>query len=235
MRIPLSVIIRSHIPATLIVLSSFVGFFICHSKVPGRVALAITCFLAMVTLGLALRAPGGQADSVITAVDIYQIGCITFIFATLIEFALVHYIATAKKSGSKANTEPFPGAITKTNPIYTEQDDDATLKSYKPVHPDTGLGSNPGDVHGIEQAQPNAREDSETDQINNAGDVHEHQQLRDIVEAISSLETVVQSLHPQPSSKGHRIDRISQILFPFLFAMFNVLYWVIWKHNSAAY
>jgi hypothetical protein len=36
--------------------------------------------MAIVTLGLAQRAPVGRADSVVTAVDIYQIGCIAFIF-----------------------------------------------------------------------------------------------------------------------------------------------------------
>jgi hypothetical protein len=91
-RHPTSVIIRSHVPAGLIVLSSFLGFFICPSQVPGRVTLAITCFLAMVTLGLTLRTPEGQDDSVVTAVDVYQIICITLVFFTLIEFAIVHSV-----------------------------------------------------------------------------------------------------------------------------------------------
>jgi hypothetical protein len=93
-RSPRSVVLRCHIPAMLLVLCSFVSFFIHHEQVAGRVALSLTSFLAMVTLGL-VKGPTSEIDF-ITALDIYQIACIIFIFLTLIEFAIVHYYHDVK-------------------------------------------------------------------------------------------------------------------------------------------
>ena len=84
-------------------------------------SLSITSFLAIVALGLA-RAPRRQAHSVITALDIYHIGCIIFIFGTLLEFAVVHYLVVRKRRKRKKPDQLLPDkAYTSTtikNPVY---------------------------------------------------------------------------------------------------------------------
>ena len=127
-RNPLSVCLRSHLPAALIVISSFVGMCIHYKHVPARVMLSITCFLAIVALGLS-RNPRAGADSA-TADDHYQIGCIVLIFGTLLEFALVH--CRARRAGI-IYTDGDEGRYHRTtfNPTYI--DEFVVLKSNTPL------------------------------------------------------------------------------------------------------
>lgn len=204
-RNPASVVIRSHIPAALIVLSSFVGFFICPSQVPGRVTLAITCFLVMVTLGLTLRTPEGQDDSVVTAVDIYQIICIILVFATLIEFAVVHYfhnnpkhICCERKESNKGGTLP---AIR-----YTRVTQSLTLDNGN------GVGQTTENQQG-QTATQSAGTDSAGSQNGNT--------------ETSSLVDPGNTCQGRASGKCSKIDYHFRWISIIAFLLFNFLYWII--------
>ncbi len=76
-------IIKRYIPSFLIVILTFLGFWIPTTAYPARVALTITALLALI-------AQQSQEDldvSYIYAMSVWMFVCITFVFSTLIEFA----------------------------------------------------------------------------------------------------------------------------------------------------
>ena len=77
-----------YLPVTLVVLLSWVSFWIDPESTPARVSLGVITILAM---GNFLHG-GGATPSVsyATALDVYIITCFVFVFASLLEYAAVH-------------------------------------------------------------------------------------------------------------------------------------------------
>ncbi|XP_023321281.1 gamma-aminobutyric acid receptor subunit alpha-6 isoform X3 [Eurytemora carolleeae] len=81
-----------YFPLTLIVMCSWVSFWIVKTDVPSRVSLGVTSLLSVTKVGF-----GGKAKPQIgyaTALDVYTIICFFFSFAALLEFALINFIDT---------------------------------------------------------------------------------------------------------------------------------------------
>ncbi|XP_056457784.1 gamma-aminobutyric acid receptor subunit delta [Gadus chalcogrammus] len=98
-------IIQSYMPSILLVAMSWVSFWISQTAVPARVSLGITTVLTMTTLMVSARSSLPRA-SAIKALDVYFWICYVFVFAALIEYAFAHYNADYRlkeKAKSKAN------------------------------------------------------------------------------------------------------------------------------------
>ncbi|CAG2106587.1 unnamed protein product, partial [Medioppia subpectinata] len=95
-------ILKNYIPSALIVIMSFVGFWIPISAYPARVALVITALLALITQ----QYQSSQVNvSYIIAINVWMITCIAFVFLALIEYAFAityHDNITAKANKIKA-------------------------------------------------------------------------------------------------------------------------------------
>jgi len=94
-----------YFPLTLIVMCSWVSFWIVKTDVPSRVSLGITTVLSVTKVGF-----GGKAKPQIgyaTALDIYIIICFFFTFASLTEFAIINFIDIYYKRLKKWE-EDFP-------------------------------------------------------------------------------------------------------------------------------
>ncbi|XP_033632192.1 gamma-aminobutyric acid receptor subunit alpha-6-like [Asterias rubens] len=83
-------LIQTYMPSTLIVIVSWVSFWIPRSSTPARTALGITTVLTMTTL---MGNAGSSLPklSYVKAIDIFLGMCYFFVFAALLEFALVSY------------------------------------------------------------------------------------------------------------------------------------------------
>uniref|UniRef100_A0AAF5DBI7 Ig-like domain-containing protein n=1 Tax=Strongyloides stercoralis TaxID=6248 RepID=A0AAF5DBI7_STRER len=85
-------LIQLYIPCCMIVVVSWVSFWLDKDCVPARIFLGATTFLTMTT-----QASGANAKlppvSYIKAVDIWIGVCLFFIFGALLEYALVNYYA----------------------------------------------------------------------------------------------------------------------------------------------
>ena len=81
-------IIQHHIPTFIIVLVSWVSFLISPKIIPARMALLVTVFLCLTNLfdGVKDNAP---ASAQLNAIDIYVVSCFFFVFAALMEYAIV--------------------------------------------------------------------------------------------------------------------------------------------------
>ncbi|GIY63280.1 gamma-aminobutyric acid receptor subunit beta-like, partial [Caerostris extrusa] len=83
-------IFQTYLPCILIVMLSWVSFWINHEATSARVALGITTVLTMTTISTGVRSSLPRI-SYVKAIDIYLVMCFVFVFAALLEYAAVNY------------------------------------------------------------------------------------------------------------------------------------------------
>ncbi|EFX89331.1 hypothetical protein DAPPUDRAFT_310319 [Daphnia pulex] len=96
-------IFQTYLPSILIVMLSWVSFWINHEATSARVALGITTVLTMTTISTGVRSSLPRI-SYVKAIDVYLVMCFVFVFAALLEYAAVNYTfwgARAKKKKKK--------------------------------------------------------------------------------------------------------------------------------------
>ena len=84
-------IIQIYVPSTLIVVLSWVSFWLSPEAVPARVALGITTVLTMTTLISSTNASLPKI-SYLKSIDVYLVTCFVMVFGSLIEYAAVSYL-----------------------------------------------------------------------------------------------------------------------------------------------
>nr|XP_033794035.1 gamma-aminobutyric acid receptor subunit rho-2-like isoform X3 [Geotrypetes seraphini] len=89
-------LLQTYFPATLMVMLSWVSFWIDRRAVPARVSLGITTVLTMSTIITGLNASMPRV-SYIKAVDIYLWVSFVFVFLSVLEYAAVNYLTTAQE------------------------------------------------------------------------------------------------------------------------------------------
>ncbi|KAK5978986.1 Gamma-aminobutyric acid receptor subunit rho-2, partial [Trichostrongylus colubriformis] len=83
-------VLQIYTPCTLLVVMSWVSFWINKEASPARVALGIMTVLSMSTLGFGLRTDLPKVSHS-TALDIYILSCFGFVFAAMVEYAVINY------------------------------------------------------------------------------------------------------------------------------------------------
>ncbi|XP_063729758.1 kinesin-like protein KIF13A [Symsagittifera roscoffensis] len=89
-------ILQSYIPSTLIVVCSWVAFWINREGIPGRACLSITTVLSLITLIGSTNAKLPNVSAV-KALDVYFGICFGYVFGGLLEFATVIYLGSKEK------------------------------------------------------------------------------------------------------------------------------------------
>ncbi len=93
-------LIKRFVPSFLIVIMTFLGFWIPTSVPPARVALIITALLALIAQQI-------QAEldvSYVYALEVWTIICIIFVFATLFEYTIAIAWPFDEKISNRENT-----------------------------------------------------------------------------------------------------------------------------------
>jgi hypothetical protein len=91
------------VPSILLVVLSWVSFWVDPNAVPARVSLGVTCVLTMTTQSSGIR-QSLPPVSYVKAIDIWMLVCLLFVFAALLEFAYVN-VLKRKKSKKSTNHE----------------------------------------------------------------------------------------------------------------------------------
>lgn len=107
-------VFQTYLPSILIVMLSWVSFWINHEATSARVALGITTVLTMTTISTGVRSSLPRI-SYVKAIDIYLVMCFVFVFAALLEYAAVNYTywgARAKKKSHKDKQDEKAAAAT---------------------------------------------------------------------------------------------------------------------------
>ncbi|XKL59265.1 hypothetical protein PGB90_000281 [Kerria lacca] len=107
-------LIQIYIPCCMLVIVSWVSFWLDQSAVPARVSLGVTTLLTMATQTSGINASLPPV-SYTKAIDVWTGVCLTFVFGALLEFALVNYASRSDSHREKLQKETRPGAIEEGN------------------------------------------------------------------------------------------------------------------------
>ena len=84
--------IQLYVPSALIVILSWVSFWISADAIPARISLGVLTILTMTT-----QSSGSSRNlprvSYVKAVDVWMAVCLLFVFAALLEFAVVNVLS----------------------------------------------------------------------------------------------------------------------------------------------
>ncbi|XP_070558024.1 glycine receptor subunit alpha-1-like [Ptychodera flava] len=181
-----------YVPSFLLVVLSWVSFWLNIEASPARASLGITTALTLTTLSSAARAHMAKV-SYTKAIDIWMLTCSVFVFAALLEFAMSSYVHTrgqtlsrklkskemaARKCRHKAQLKSNEFTIDESRALTIEMmtsDSDGTIK--------VGYSRNP--------------------------------------------ETMFRF--------SRKIDLYSRGIFPFIFLLFNLIYWPTYLRNSSSF
>jgi anionic glutamate receptor len=83
-------LIQIYIPCCMLVIVSWVSFWLDQDAIPARVSLGVTTLLTMATQTSGINAALPPV-SYTKAIDVWTGVCLTFAFGALLEFALVNY------------------------------------------------------------------------------------------------------------------------------------------------
>ena len=89
-------LIQLYMPTALIVMLSWISFYINIEAAPARTSLGITTVLTITTLSSSSRSSLPKV-SYIKALDIWMFTCLIFVFTALLEYAIVNFLSRREK------------------------------------------------------------------------------------------------------------------------------------------
>jgi len=81
-------LITYYLPSGLFVVVSWISFVVPPEVIPGRMALLVTLFLVLVNIFNTVTTNTPKAEG-LTAIEVWMLSCILFVFGALIEYALI--------------------------------------------------------------------------------------------------------------------------------------------------
>nr|AHW29556.1 GABA-gated chloride channel subunit transcript variant B [Cyrtorhinus lividipennis] len=204
-------LIQIYIPSGLIVIISWVSFWLNRNATPARVALGVTTVLTMTTLMSSTNAALPKI-SYVKSIDVYLGTCFVMVFASLLEYATVGYMA--KRIQMRKNRFL---AIQK----LAEQKQ-KSLESH----------AGPGD-------SDHAPKQTVRYKVHDPKAHFKGGTLENTINGRPEEEAIPQHLiHPTKDYNklfgltSSDIDKYSRIVFPVCFICFNLMYWIIYLHIS---
>uniref|UniRef100_A0A0R3RZ22 Gamma-aminobutyric acid receptor subunit beta n=1 Tax=Elaeophora elaphi TaxID=1147741 RepID=A0A0R3RZ22_9BILA len=205
-------IIQVYLPSILIVVISWVSFWLNRDATPARVALSVLTILTMTTLTATTNASMPKV-SYVKSIDIFLGVSFVMVFSSLLEFAAVGYISKRIKLIEKKRRD-LQRILTNTVPdcFYTmpSTTDNTIIPLYHPFYSSRDKNSilyNGGEIKPPGECQCPIPPPSPP-QI-----IHEEETIKE--------EYVLFFCVIRPSE----IDKYSRSIFPLIFLVFNVIYW----------
>ncbi|CAG0889884.1 unnamed protein product [Cyprideis torosa] len=193
---------QTYLPLGLIVMLSWVSFWINHEATPARVALGITTVLTMTTISAGVRSSLPRI-SYVKAIDIYLVMSFVFVFAALLEYAAVHFI----------NASPQEHRHQKRLPRYEMTEGDSPINSLRRAYSTQVYGA------------------ADNDRIHPESQLHLRMRSASNIDLSRKRRRRPRCPAPVIKDVSN-IDRASRILFPTLFLAFNVVYWSYYTVKS---
>ena len=95
--------IQLYVPSVLIVILSWVAFWISIDAIPARVTMGLLTVLTMTTQSTGSRSQLPRV-SYIKAIDVWMSVCLLFVFASLLEFAVVNVFSRKEVRQNRRNS-----------------------------------------------------------------------------------------------------------------------------------
>uniref|UniRef100_A0A3B3XU13 Gamma-aminobutyric acid receptor subunit pi n=1 Tax=Poecilia mexicana TaxID=48701 RepID=A0A3B3XU13_9TELE len=196
-------ILETYVPSILLVVLSWVSFWISQSSVPARTCIGVTTVLTMTTLMMGARTSLPNANCFIKAIDVYLGICFTFIFGALLEYACAHFYTMQHQT-----IEDLEFAESNGNGLVP------IVNSSQP-NQSVEVGTT---------AEELAEEPAKSDAKNHAASTEKAQSqgcgLSSVKDASRRAAAVFIVENP------HNIDRHARTAFPMAFLFVNILYWL---------
>ncbi|XP_013411589.1 gamma-aminobutyric acid receptor alpha-like [Lingula anatina] len=229
-------LLQVYVPCSLVVVLSFVSFWINREATADRVGLGITTVLTLTTMFMENKMDLPKT-STSTALDWFFIMCFTYIIATMLEFAAVHYFT---KIGS--------GEVDVT---WAEDEEEEEEKSFKQQNERVKVEYLSGVKNRFSKREP--RESGSPGCFSSKKARHRKHRFtqphRTLIQ--HRIHNVMQKSEehgcllclrclrgdskyrklltmrgsPDGINSVSRIDKVSRIVFPLTFTILNVLYW----------
>uniref|UniRef100_A0A4W6CY89 Glycine receptor, alpha 3 n=1 Tax=Lates calcarifer TaxID=8187 RepID=A0A4W6CY89_LATCA len=131
-------LIQMYIPSLLIVILSWVSFWINMDAAPARVALGITTVLTMTTQSSGSRTSLPKV-SYVKAIDIWMAVCLLFVFSALLEYAAVNFVSRQHKELLRFRRHHKNKSKVQHTTAYLH-----TIYAHRYAHTDLEVASPPG-------------------------------------------------------------------------------------------
>ncbi|CAH0731315.1 unnamed protein product, partial [Brenthis ino] len=174
-------LIQIYIPCCMLVIVSWVSFWLDQGAVPARVSLGVTTLLTMATQSSGINASLPPV-SYTKAIDVWTGVCLTFVFGALLEFALVNYASRSdmhRENMKKTRREMEAAASMDAASDLLDTDSNTTFAMMRQC------------------------------------EIHMNPPRKNCCRLWMS----------KFPTRSKRIDVISRITFPLVFALFNLAYW----------
>ncbi|XP_058805197.1 gamma-aminobutyric acid receptor subunit beta isoform X4 [Phymastichus coffea] len=230
-------LIQIYIPSGLIVIISWVSFWLNRNATPARVALGVTTVLTMTTLMSSTNAALPKI-SYVKSIDVYLGTCFVMVFASLLEYATVGYMAKRiqmRKSRFQKIAESMKAAREAPGPPgvpgdhgdhHAPKQTEVRFKVHDPkAHSKGGTLENTINGRADEEAPPPPQH-----LIHPGKDISKLYAQEDAHSALQSFPKPTK--HTIMGMTPSDIDKYSRIVFPVCFVCFNLMYWIIYLHIS---
>ncbi|BFZ24039.1 hypothetical protein BsWGS_27078 [Bradybaena similaris] len=127
--------VQMYVPSILIVMLSWISFWLTVNSVPGRISLGLLTVLTMTTQSSSVNASLPRV-SYTKAIDVWMSTCLVFVFAALLEFAIVNVLSRNVSSRGFSLKHVFA--------IPKELDGGETSPAAEVTHPIDGLVDSEG-------------------------------------------------------------------------------------------
>ncbi|KAI1289713.1 Glutamate-gated chloride channel [Halotydeus destructor] len=191
-------LIQIYIPCCMLVIVSWVSFWLDPNAIPARVSLGVTTLLTMATQISGINASLPPV-SYTKAIDVWTGVCLTFVFGALLEFALVNYASRSDAHRAAAMHHALGYGQRRWDAEGNITDDGMPPAGYNLKSLVLGAGGRRTPNGGSISCQ-----------------IHE--------DNLKSRNCLKNWLSKFPT-RSKRIDVISRIFFPLMFALFNLVYW----------
>ena len=119
---------HTYVPTCLIVIMSWISFWIKPEAVPARVTRGVTSLLTLSTQH-ANSQKSLPPVSYIKAIDVFMSGCTVFVFLSLMEYALVNIVMGDIADIEKKKSMGISNLILGTRGIHLKRDKDGTIEN----------------------------------------------------------------------------------------------------------
>jgi len=226
-----------YVPCCMLVIVSWVSFWLDPNAVPARVSLGVTTLLTMSTQTASIN-NSLPPVAYTKAIDVWTGVCVTFVFGALLEYALVNYASRsdAQRLAKKKVQKQWEIDHCSFDPAHMEDalpNNGGGSFAMKPMMRGSGPPPPPPPPHqgipghgpppGGPMGAPNSMRDSMMSKLHHC-EIHmkpkKHYNFLQIW------------LNKFPS-RAKKIDVISRVTFPAIFAMFNLSYWCYYLLQEA--
>ncbi|XP_077426766.1 glycine receptor subunit alpha-3 isoform X4 [Vanacampus margaritifer] len=200
-------LIQMYIPSLLIVILSWVSFWINMDAAPARVALGITTVLTMTTQSSGSRTSLPKV-SYVKAIDIWMAVCLLFVFSALLEYAAVNFVSRQHKELLRFRRHPKKS---KEGEVHETRLTSAAAVTSTPSNTKDSKATTNNTV-----TAPNTQGATANTAVNPLG-------------AGSGGGKSTEEMRKLFIDRAKKIDTVSRAGFPLAFLFFNIFYWVLYK------